>query len=534
MHSNSTRHQTNSRLARHLAAAAAAAITGASSAEIIYHQYNVAIPANIDGIYVNVETFQTGTAGSGVTGWDLNPYSQTSTTNLNFFSPTGGGLLRYPGSATTTVAGNLAANTPIDALGSYSASVTAVTFGAAAGNWVLNSVNLCGFKFLAADGLTHYGWARIQVGATSGVRTLVDVGYESVANVAIAAGSQGGPPPAYDPCSPSNPIAAIGTNLLGLNQATAADLNLSGSGCGFVAYKANYFKFVAPAAGTYTIDTCASGAATRIAVLDGCTGGSAILACDDNTCAPSSRVTLTAAAQQTYYIVIGGDTAATALPSPINLAVTPPPTAACTDAPAAVFGNNPFDNVISGLTQVVSVGAAGTSTIYRANWFNFTPAVTGAYTFSMCGSVGDTKLAIGEICPGSGQTFTTFAYNDDSCACTSGCGTAGTEAFASALNATNSGIPLTQELIAGQQYHLVLGSFSGTSGAVSGTLVIDGPPPPPPSCLGDLNGDNVVNGADLGQLLGNWGGSGLGDLNNDGIVTGADLGLMLGAWGACP
>jgi hypothetical protein len=536
MQRDPNRTPSNSRLSRHLATAATAAaamIAGSASAEIIYHQYNVVIPANIDGIYVNVETFQSGTTGSSVPGWDLNPYSVTNTTGLSFFSTTGGGMLRYPGSSTTTVAGNLAANTPIDALGSYSGSTTAVTFGAAAGNWVLNSVNLCGFKFLAADGLTHYGWARIQVGASTGVRTLVDVGYESVANVAIAAGAQGGPPPAYDPCSPSNPIAGLGTNLLGLNQATAADLNLAGSGCGFVAYKANYFKFVAPAAGTYTIDTCASGAATRIAVLNGCTGGSTILACDDNTCAPSSRVTLTATAQQTYYIVIGGDTATTALPSPINLAVTPPPTAVCTDAPAAVFGNNPFNNVISSLTQVVSVGAAGTSTIYRANWFNFTPAVTGAYTFSMCGSVGDTKLAIGEICPGTGQTFTTFAYNDDSCACTSGCGTAGTAAYSSALNPTNSGIPLTQQLIAGRPYHLVLGSYSATSSAVSGTLVIDGPPPPQ-SCLGDLNDDHVVSGADLGLLLGNWGGSGLGDLNNDGIVTGADLGLMLGAWGPCP
>ena len=53
-------------------------------------------------------------------------------------------------------------------------------------------------------------------------------------------------------------------------------------------------------------------------------------------------------------------------------------------------------------------------------------------------------------------------------------------------------------------------------------------------CLGDLNGDRVVGGADLGGLLGNWGGSGTGDLNGDGIVTGSDLGAMLGAWGACP
>jgi hypothetical protein len=48
----------------------------------------------------------------------------------------------------------------------------------------------------------------------------------------------------------------------------------------------------------------------------------------------------------------------------------------------------------------------------------------------------------------------------------------------------------------------------------------------------DLNTDPVVDGADLGILLGNWGQScALGDINNDGVVDGADLGLLLGAWG---
>ncbi len=46
----------------------------------------------------------------------------------------------------------------------------------------------------------------------------------------------------------------------------------------------------------------------------------------------------------------------------------------------------------------------------------------------------------------------------------------------------------------------------------------------------DLNGDNAVNGADLGLLLANWGQPGTGDLNGDDIVGGADLGLMLAAW----
>ena len=50
--------------------------------------------------------------------------------------------------------------------------------------------------------------------------------------------------------------------------------------------------------------------------------------------------------------------------------------------------------------------------------------------------------------------------------------------------------------------------------------------------FGDLNGDGVVSGTDLGLLLGQFGvpNPQVGDLNHDGAVTGADIGLMLGAW----
>lgn len=56
------------------------------------------------------------------------------------------------------------------------------------------------------------------------------------------------------------------------------------------------------------------------------------------------------------------------------------------------------------------------------------------------------------------------------------------------------------------------------------------------SCTGDMNGDHVVNGADLGLLLGAWGSCPgcIQDINQDGVVNGADLGLLLGAWGPCP
>ncbi|MFO0874915.1 MAG: hypothetical protein U0575_13225 [Phycisphaerales bacterium] len=52
----------------------------------------------------------------------------------------------------------------------------------------------------------------------------------------------------------------------------------------------------------------------------------------------------------------------------------------------------------------------------------------------------------------------------------------------------------------------------------------------------DLDGNGVVDGADLGLLLGAWGvcaGDGCpGDLDENGVVDGADMGLLLAAWSA--
>lgn len=47
----------------------------------------------------------------------------------------------------------------------------------------------------------------------------------------------------------------------------------------------------------------------------------------------------------------------------------------------------------------------------------------------------------------------------------------------------------------------------------------------------DLNGDGIVNGADLAALLAAWGSGGPADLNSDGAVDGADLASLLASWG---
>ncbi len=52
-------------------------------------------------------------------------------------------------------------------------------------------------------------------------------------------------------------------------------------------------------------------------------------------------------------------------------------------------------------------------------------------------------------------------------------------------------------------------------------------------CPADLNGDGIINGADLSTMLSNWGGSGATDLNGDGVTGGADLAVILSGWGNC-
>jgi MYXO-CTERM domain-containing protein len=97
-------------------------------------------------------------------------------------------MLRYPG-VTTGSAGNLTLGTAVGATGSYGSG--AVVVGSAAGNWQLNASNYFGFRFLAADGLTHYGWGRFVIGASiSGAdRMIAEIAYEDAAGASINVGA---------------------------------------------------------------------------------------------------------------------------------------------------------------------------------------------------------------------------------------------------------------------------------------------------------------------------------------------------------
>ena len=512
----------NTRLSLHFAACAAATATAClSNADVMYSGVvNLTIPANIDGLYVNVETGATGSTGGTTAGWDINPYGSTG---LSFYAASGTGHMRHP-SATTTAKTNLPIDTPINS-GAYFYGSSAAVIGTLPGQWAFNTEGIVGFKFLASDGLTHYGWARIAIGASLTTRTLVDYAWESVAGVSIAAGYSGsGGPPNYDPCAGFNPQAQLFSNNLAFNSATAADL----ATCGGMIYKANFYKLTAVTDGEFAFETCPTDSDLKLAILSACDSSAVTLACGASSCANGARATIQATSGAVYYVVIGGAADSTTYGSTVPLQVTPPGLATCETAPVAVYGANAFSTVSYAPNQLLTQSATGaTGTSYKVTWFRFTPPVTGLYEFDVCGSVNDTKLAIAYSCPGDAATaFASLAYNDDACACASGC--AG--AYSSRLFATNSGIPLSSDLQAGTPIYIVIGSYANTY-TVSGTLTIIGPPPP--ACPADFNGDGIRDGLDMTVILSNWGDIG-GDVNGDGTTDGLDMTVLLSGWGNCP
>ena len=173
----------NSKMIMHMAAAAAAAaVVGAANAAVVTWNCNLVVPNNIDGQYINVETQVAGSAAGLVAGWDLNPYG-TSTTAMSWFAAAApsGCVMGLGQGGTTTAVASLSAGTLVGAASTFGNTASSVT----AGGWLLNSANFFGFRFLGGDGLTHYGFGKMTIGATMGVRTLNYVSFQTTAGLGI-------------------------------------------------------------------------------------------------------------------------------------------------------------------------------------------------------------------------------------------------------------------------------------------------------------------------------------------------------------
>jgi len=178
----------NSRLNSHFALCAAALATGVAvgnaNATVIYSgAINLVIPTTIDGIYMNVQTGAWSSTTTTPAGWDVNPYG-TSITAVSLYAATGTGYMRNPNAGTATAATRLDLGTVVGSSAFFYGSSSA-TIGAGTGQWAANSSGYFGFKFIAADAATHYGWMQLSIGANAGTRSIVQYAWEDAANTSI-------------------------------------------------------------------------------------------------------------------------------------------------------------------------------------------------------------------------------------------------------------------------------------------------------------------------------------------------------------
>lgn len=160
------------RLETHLAAAVAVvALVGTAEAAVVTWDANLAIPANIDGYYINIVNQTFGTSGSAVAGWQINPYSGSG---LSFFAGAGTTYVRLGASGGPT---NLAQGYVVGASSTFLNSTANVFAVGSPSGWQLNAINYFGFRFTTAEGV-RYGFGTMEVGATALTRTLLSVSYE--------------------------------------------------------------------------------------------------------------------------------------------------------------------------------------------------------------------------------------------------------------------------------------------------------------------------------------------------------------------
>ena len=149
-------------------------------------------------------------------------------------------------------------------------------------------------------------------------------------------------------------------------------------------------------------------------------------------------------------------------------------------------------------------------------WFKHVATCDGTITVSTCGQADfDTRLA---VYSGECADLQLVGCNDDAPGCP---GVTSEVSFVATCN---------------QVYLVRIGSYGETSIGGIGSLTIscDGGTCADP-CPADFNGDNQVDGEDLGVLLGAFGTSNpVADINGDLLVDGEDLGVLLGGWGLCP
>lgn len=330
-------------------------------------------------------------------------------------------------------------------------------------------------------------------------------------------------PPPNDECTTSMAVPAAGailpfdTRLSTDTQASLGTICDKGNGTNFVR---DLWYAWRPAAGLVRVTTCGSADFdTRIAVYEECQllpppnsdtdppSVSPIECNDDAIQCPglTSEIDFFADGSTTYFVRIGGyEGTGRGLVRFVPLVV--PPNDGCPSARTVQDGTYFFSTALatsSAPALPASCDEGLGSDIVNDVWFRYVAPYGGTVTFSTCGPLAfDSRMAVYASC-GSPLPL---ECNDDAPDC--------------GLLGSRISMPVTT----GQ---VLLVRVGGLDTAGEGEFTVR------TVCTGDLNSDGVVNGLDLGLMLGAWSEPGPTDLNGDGVTNGLDLGLMLGNWGLC-
>jgi hypothetical protein len=283
-------------------------------------------------------------------------------------------------------------------------------------------------------------------------------------------------------------------------------------------HHAVYHRFTAPQDGWYSLHVIPTDSVSwrpRVAVLSACDASEAVIQgwpqngsplCDEG--GGSGRFTSASfylQAGQARLLAIGGDTPNDA--GSVTLRIARIGSTLMDGAQPLTLGDNAF----AVAAREPALPYAGACDWYyndrmgNASRFSFVPSKTGTYRFSFCGS-DRYEVALSASPDLRIDTLITAAY---------GC--------------PNDGGRLTTALTAGTTYYLAAGYHYGNYYACNiRNVTVEFIDP----CPADLNGDNVVNGLDLGLVLAAWG-TPKQDITGDAVTDGTDLGILLASWGAC-
>jgi hypothetical protein len=163
-----------------------ASAPSAMAAVVMYSGPPIAVPNNIDGLYINVVT---GVAsGFAPSGWDFNVYNNSA--GLTFFARSADTSSAYVGVANAASA--LTVGSVIGPGSSFTAN-NPLGGGVAGTAFQTPGERVVGFRFTAeASGTVHYGYALLSSGPGTGAdagfpASIITYAFESTPNTAITA-----------------------------------------------------------------------------------------------------------------------------------------------------------------------------------------------------------------------------------------------------------------------------------------------------------------------------------------------------------